>query len=269
MKLYGDGTNGHTLAARILDLLDLNAPVDPKSLSPADELHVGGRAATSYLVASMGLGADMRVLDAGCGLGGVARYIAGETGAHVHGVDLSHAYIQAAGDLSAACALSAHTDFTQGDVCDLPLPKRGAYDAALTLHVGMNIRDKRAFYASVHNALKPGALFGIYDVLRRGDGADLSYPMPWARDRGESWLADRAEMQNLLESTGFTVEDSEDRSDFAVDGFVRMRKAYDNPRFQAVSRLVRGDDWQVQMDHIALAVERRLCAPFQILARRL
>jgi ubiquinone/menaquinone biosynthesis C-methylase UbiE len=55
----------------------------------------------------------------------------------------------------------------------------GAFDAAYMLHVGMNIADKRQLCADVHRVLRPGACFGIYDLMRTGAG-ELEYPVPWA-----------------------------------------------------------------------------------------
>ena len=52
----------------------------PEDLAPVDEFHIGGREATAKAVAAMGLRPDMRVLDAGCGIGGAARYLGAAIG---------------------------------------------------------------------------------------------------------------------------------------------------------------------------------------------
>ena len=69
----------------------------------------------------------------------------------------------------------------------------------------MNIADKPALYAEVARVLKPGARFGIYDVLQ-GPGGEVVYPTPWANDASTSFLATPDEMRRLLEAAGFAIE---------------------------------------------------------------
>jgi ubiquinone/menaquinone biosynthesis C-methylase UbiE len=47
------------------------------------------------------------------------------------------------------------------------------------MHVGMNIEDKDGLFAEIYRVLRPGAAFGVYDVMRQKDGG-LAYPVPWA-----------------------------------------------------------------------------------------
>jgi ubiquinone/menaquinone biosynthesis C-methylase UbiE len=47
------------------------------------------------------------------------------------------------------------------------------------LHVGMNIPDKLLLAEEAWRVLKPGGVFGIYDVMRVGS-EDLLFPVPWA-----------------------------------------------------------------------------------------
>jgi ubiquinone/menaquinone biosynthesis C-methylase UbiE len=60
----------------------------------------------------------------------------------------------------------------------MPFPDR-SFDGAYMLHVGMNIEDKEKLASEVARVLRPGSVFGIYDVMRTGPG-ELAYPVPWA-----------------------------------------------------------------------------------------
>src|SRR5271163_4525799 len=71
--------------------LDTLSPVD---LAPVDEFHIGGRAATQYIIGMMELPRGATVLDVGCGLGGVARYLAAECGCRATGIDLTAEYVR-------------------------------------------------------------------------------------------------------------------------------------------------------------------------------
>lgn len=179
-------------------------------LAPADEFHIRGRAATLEIAEALKVDSSSRVLDIGSGLGGPARTIAEVTGAHVTGVDLTPAFCAAAAELSQWTSLSDRTTFVVGDATALDFPD-DHFDAALTVHVAMNIADKAAMYREARRVLKPGGRFVVYDVLR-GPGGDVQYPVPWARDASTSFLASMVEMPRLLASAGFTVVDQTDSS---------------------------------------------------------
>ena len=72
----------------------------------------------------------------------------------------------------------------QGSALALPFADR-AFDRAYMLHVGMNIDDKAKLCSEVSRVLRSNALFGIYDIMRVGDG-ELTYPVPWATTAWES-----------------------------------------------------------------------------------
>lgn len=81
------GTEG--LRARIFGAIAMagldTGRLTPADLAPVDEFHMGGRAATADIVARAGLTAADRVLDIGCGLGGLVRYLASEVGCRATG----------------------------------------------------------------------------------------------------------------------------------------------------------------------------------------
>src|SRR3546814_7231155 len=71
----------------------------------------------------------------------------------------------------------------------------------LLLHVGMNIPDKDRLCAEAARVLKPGGVFGVYDVMWVGDGA-LTFPVAWAATAGTSFVADPATYRRALEEIG-------------------------------------------------------------------
>jgi len=73
---------------------------------------------------------------------------------------------------------NAFREVVDGGALALPFPDN-AFDVATLIHVGMNIEDKAKLCSEVHRVLRPGSLFGIYDVMKTGDG-ELTYPVPWA-----------------------------------------------------------------------------------------
>jgi protein-L-isoaspartate O-methyltransferase len=188
---------------RILDTIGLHAPYDPLAL-PVDQYHSGGHDAVARLVTAMGITGDQRVLDVGSGLGGPARMIAATTGAQVDGVDITAEYVEAAQWLTEQTGLDDLVTFTHSEIAELPHDQ--PYDAALTIHVQMNVEGKTAWYRSIAEHLRPGATLGIWEICTT-TGADLTWPMPWSVTGTDSHLATSDELRTAIEAAGFTTND--------------------------------------------------------------
>jgi ubiquinone/menaquinone biosynthesis C-methylase UbiE len=205
-----------------LDAADLDrATLQPADLAPVDEFHIRGRAATLEIIEALGITADSHVLDLGSGVGGPARTLAELTGCKVTGVDLTPEFCEVATALSEWTGLSGRTRFQTGDATATGLPD-AAVDAALTVHVAMNIADKHALYAEAFRVLRPGGRFVVYDVLQ-GEGGEIHYPVPWASDSSTSFLATTEAMRELLPAAGFVVVSEVDSSDESLAWFEQMR----------------------------------------------
>jgi ubiquinone/menaquinone biosynthesis C-methylase UbiE len=219
-------------------------------LSPVDEFHMRGRAATVELTGALGLTAGMRVLDVGSGIGGPSRYVAATYGCRVVGIDLTEEYCRVAGMLSERVGLSDRIEYRSGNALAMPFADE-AFDAAYTQHAAMNIEDKARLYAEVSRVLKPGARFGVYDVLR-GEGGDVLYPVPWARDRTTSFVARPAELQALLEAAGFDVVSSRDTAADARLWLEQMQARMAEPNAPpGMLRLLFGDDAKAMVQNLA------------------
>ncbi|MEE8352697.1 MAG: methyltransferase domain-containing protein, partial [Rhodospirillales bacterium] len=77
----------------------------------------------------MSLGPDAHVLDVGCGIGGAARFMAGETGCRVTGIDLTPEYISTVKILSTLTGLDHRVNFKIDNALNMPFEK-GSFDAA-------------------------------------------------------------------------------------------------------------------------------------------
>ncbi|MCR9257179.1 MAG: methyltransferase domain-containing protein [Alphaproteobacteria bacterium] len=174
---------------------------DPERLAAVDEFHVRGPSATKELLAELAVTAGERVLDVGAGLGGPARTLARHGQATVVAADLSAEFTRTAAVLTRRLGLDELVTHV-----DTPVETLGAgrpFDAAWTLHVGMNVADKPAFYRAIHRLLRPGGRFLVYDIFRAA-GPDPIYPMPWAPTEAESHLTTPGGLAKVLEDVGFT-----------------------------------------------------------------
>lgn len=250
------------LVAAISSALDAagleRAVLRPADLAPVDEFHIRGRAASVEIVEALGLTADSQVLDLGSGLGGPARTLVELTGCMVTGVDVTAEFCEVATALSEWTGLSDRTRFLVGDATATGLPD-AAVDAALTVHVAMNISDKPALYAEAFRVLRPGGRFVVYDVVQ-GEGGEVRYPVPWANDSSTSFLATPRDMRDLLPAAGFEVISEVDSSDESLLWFqqVRARIERDGPPPVTFAAFLGDAFGQMAANQVANLAERRI-----------
>lgn len=176
----GDGDLAEVIADGLRKAGKDMARLTTKDLASVDEFHIRGRKATDELAQSLNVTAASHVLDIGSGLGGPARTLAETYGCHVTGIDLKQPFCDAAAVLSRWVGLGDRVDFRHGDATRLPFGE-AMFDAAITIHVAMNIAAKDQMYAEARRVLKPGARFAIYDVLQ---GCKVRVAMCCSRCRG-------------------------------------------------------------------------------------
>ncbi len=263
--------DGGQLLARIQAALERlgkwPASVTTDDLSAVDEFHIGGRQACDGLIPQLGLSPTSHVLDVGCGLGGTARLMASRYRCRVSGVERSREYVATAAGLSAWTGFRGQVDFCQGDALRLPYGD-GVFDVATMLHVGMGIENKTALWCEVHRVLRPGARFGIYDVMQTAAGS-LDYPMPWAASAATSHLCSPEVYRQTLQDCGFSVIAERDRRQFALEFFgdVRRQLAAAGAPVLGVHLLL-GSSTAARMQNIVSGVSAGLVAPVELIVRK-
>ena len=227
-------------------------------LAGVDEFHIRGREATLEIADALGVGSDDTLLDIGCGLGGAARALAELRGCRVVGVDLTPAFCEAATALSRWTALDGFTSFQVGDATALDF-EDASFDAAVTVHAAMNIPDKPAMYREAHRVVRAGGTFVVYDVLQ-GEGGDVRFPVPWARDSSISHLATVDEMRVMLTAAGFELVAEHDSSDRSLDWFRWMSARIASGHAPPVTFAVfLGDDFaEMARNQVANLSDRRI-----------
>jgi SAM-dependent methyltransferase len=226
---YEKSVSDHYLHGELLKAIEVSLPLLGKTtstvtiedLAPVDEFHTGGQAATNHLLEQLDFLEHSHVLDVGCGLGGAARYVATKSDIHVTGIDLTAEYVETGKVLCRWLNLQDRVILKQGSALSMPFESR-QFDGGYMLHVGMNIDDKQALFSEVARVLKPGAAFGVYDVMLLSEG-EILYPVPWATDSGTSKLASPDEYKQALCNAGFTIASKNSRRDFALEFFKRIK----------------------------------------------
>jgi 2-polyprenyl-3-methyl-5-hydroxy-6-metoxy-1,4-benzoquinol methylase len=195
---YNETAVTDTIERMLAEHTDLDV-ASAGSIDNLDQYHIGGAAAVDRLMSNLGVGRGDTVLDVGSGLGGPARQIARRTGARVVGIDITPSYVDAAQHLSAKAGLAEVVSFRVADVADFaPEPP---FDAAVTMHVQMNVENKAKWFAHIADTLRPGGRLAVWEICRNSDRA-LTWPMPWSIDGTASFVETAHVLRASIEAAG-------------------------------------------------------------------
>jgi ubiquinone/menaquinone biosynthesis C-methylase UbiE len=123
---------------------------------------------TRKVTDTLGLRPGERLLDAGCGPGETAVYVAGQFGAEVTGVTVSEYELGVARARAAAAGLADRVEFAYGDYMGLPFAD-GAFDAVLALESLQNAPDLGQVLRELYRVLRPGGRISFSDFSLESD----------------------------------------------------------------------------------------------------
>ena len=182
---------------------DLNL-IRPEDLALLEDFHTMGRIATTQLADLVKITPGDKVLDAGSGIGGTARYVAEHSRCHVVTVDITEEYCAAARWLNQVVGLDDRISVRQGDVTDLPF-EDATFTLIISQHVQMNVADKARLYVEARRVLTDGGGLALWDIVAGEDG-EPDFPVPWA-DRPEySHLTTPDRLRTAIGTSGFEIE---------------------------------------------------------------
>jgi len=235
-------------------------------LAALDEFHVGGREATQDFAAQMDLRPGLRLLDVGSGIGGPARYFAGEHGCKVAGIDLTEEFVLVSRSLTRRTKLDNSVEFFHGSALALPF-ETATFDRAYTIHVCMNIKDKPALFREVRRVLKRGGLFAIFDLMRISEGP-IRYPVPWAATEETSFVAHVNDYRVALAAAGFEVTHERRRGLFALEFMQRMmaRMGQGGPPVLGL-HLLMGEQTPLLLSNVQAMIQEGVIEPIELVAR--
>lgn len=198
---YAETAVDQTISRLLSEHPDLDASTDG-ALDNLDQFHIGGADAVDLLIPTLALADTDVVLDVGSGFGGPARQIARRTGNRVIGIDITPAYVDAARDLTERAMLQNLVEFEAADIATFRSETH--FQAAITMHVQMNVQDKVSWFEHIGRRLAPGARLAIWEPCdpRRHE---LSWPMPWSLDGSDSFVVDAESLRTAVEQAGFST----------------------------------------------------------------
>ena len=175
-------------------------------------LSPGGPAEVERVLADVDL-KDRRVLDLGCGSGGITLYIA----KHFHprqivGFDVELPVIEQARHRATDARLAGRVEFTQGPPGNLPFPDE-SFDVVFSKDAMVHVPDKNAIFAEIFRLLKPGGAFAASDWLISHDDAPTADMQAYIAAEGLSFgMASPRRYAEAMQKAGFIHVRTESRN---------------------------------------------------------
>ena len=129
--------------------------------SPDDDLDTAQECKLDYLCRKLRLRAVQRLLDIGCGWGGLVIHAAKHFGARTEGITLSEPQAEWGRARIAKAGLASEVKIELRDYREIVTNGCDLYDAIVSVGMAEHVGRKQlpAYFAAVHRALKPGGVF--------------------------------------------------------------------------------------------------------------
>jgi tocopherol O-methyltransferase len=170
------------------------------------------------LIAGCEVGPHCRVLDTGCGVGGLAIYLAEQYGAQVVGVTVCEPHVDLARRFAEQRGVGALVQFRKCDFEALDC-EDASFDLVLAQEAFSHGWDHASYLRGVHRVLRPGGRWRALDGFL-GDGSLDEAAEQFHRDVQAGWkmppLARWQDVQQLMRELGFVDLLARDLSGLAL-----------------------------------------------------
>ncbi|MCC6205451.1 MAG: methyltransferase domain-containing protein [Hyphomicrobiales bacterium] len=201
-------------------------------------LSPGGPEEVDRVIAGLPL-AGKRVLDIGCGAGGVTLHLAASHGAgHATGYDVELPVIAAARQRARKAGLSDRLDFVHGPPGPLPFAD-DSFDVVFSKDAMLHVPDKDALFAEIFRVLKPGGALAASDWLISHDSEPSTAMKAYVAAEGLSFsMASPDRYRLAMERAGFEDIVLTDRNGWYRETARGELERLKGPLYEAVSRTV-------------------------------
>lgn len=163
------------------------------------------------LASNSNITSSSKVLDAGCGIGGSAIYLARKQGCHVTGISLSRKQIERAKQITDENFLGHLLNFEVNDYTDTGYPSNH-FDVIWALESVGATQNTENFLMEANRLLKPGGVLVMADYFKTNDRPAMDQPLlqSWLKLWAISDLETVSSFHTLLDKTGFRKQLSQD-----------------------------------------------------------
>jgi len=214
---------------------------------PGEPLPVAQERLKSCLARAAALKAGQRVMEAACGEGATALYLARNYDVHVHATNISEAQLAEAGSRARAEGLAGKVSFAFADYHDLGGPP-DLYDCWMCQEALLYAADRARVFLQARRIVRPGGRIVFTDLTlskalpideRRAFGVDIRAPHLWAIE----------DYDRLLSEMDFSVLERHDWTPHAALTFAAVARNLAAVRGDFASRIgeesVRGTEFRI------------------------
>lgn len=177
---------------------------------PDDTLQVAMDRTNHVMAKEAGIRPGVEVLDAGCGYGATAIFLAREYDCRVHGLNISERELELACERAAEAGVADRVRFDYGDFHALPVPDE-CVDVVWSQEAFLHGADKLQVLRECRRVLRPGGRLVISDLLVSQEVQGEEREKIYERVRSpQMW--DFADYRRGLNAAGFRIEVEEDWS---------------------------------------------------------
>ena len=169
------------------------------------------------------------VLDAGCGVGGMAIWLAQEYGVRAVGLTNCEPHVQLAEEQAQQRGVADLVEFRYGDFMQMPFAA-ASFDAVLNHETYCYAPDKLAFLRGVHRILKPGGRWQAVDGFLSGkrlsetdESIHKDMQKGWRTEPLQPWR----EVMATLDEAGFGDIGNRDLESEVATATARLRKLWE------------------------------------------
>ena len=229
-QAYYDGPADEIYRTIWGDNLHLGVPCSRECPHPEAMRHTN-----EIMANAVPLGAGMRVLDLGCGYGSTARYLAGNFGCRVTGVNISEKELELARSRGREAGLDDLLRFEYGDFHRLGYAD-ASYDVVWSQEAFLHAADKNAVLMECMRVLKAEGSLIFTDITVARDTPDEDRAKIYDRVKSpDMWDFD--DYRGALFKLGFTIAREEDWSQYVARSYAWVRKRLVEQREALLSRV--------------------------------